>query len=485
MNPDAANPGTVNPDLEAYEPGESFICHLTRLLQLSRIHGSGNRLTVDAANKFIHAGQGLLENDDELTIEACQGRFFIQGEKLLLRKKSAVLVFSLLGWFERLGLYGLKFNAGLDSVTPEMAYEFVHEILKAQHQSDPADWLGKSLGQERFFWVDTIAGPETGTGTSDSERAELAHKIYSYAYNSLKSATYKIVKENPPGIRKPLRIIQDITDLAFVDTSVLMGISTIRDYDDYTFTHSVNVAIQSICLGHRIGLSRNSLLRLGISALFHDLGKIEIPIEILNKPGPLDFAEFKEVRHHPLNGVRRITKLKADSELKARIILPPFEHHLRYDLSGYPETEWSRPLSLFGRILEVCDVYDALTSSRIYRQYPMSPDRALGLMLSKSGKDFDPIILKWFINMHGVMPLGTLVKLNTGGFGLVCSGGNFRENNMPRVIVLKHQGGQYVKDGTIDLNQRDADTGQYTYTIESTHHPSELGIQPAVYLMYE
>ncbi|MFW6081895.1 MAG: hypothetical protein ACOC7W_08270, partial [Desulfosalsimonas sp.] len=118
-------------------------------------------------------------------------------------------------------------------------------------------------------------------------------------------------------------------------------------------------------------------------------------------------------------------------------------------------------------------------------QTPLSPDRALGLMLAKSGSDFDPILLKWFVNMQGVMPIGTLVKLNTGSFGLVCSGGDFRENRLPKVLVLTQHDGQYVKDRVIDLNQRDSETGEYACNIESTHHPCELGIQPAAYLMYE
>ncbi|MCF8036776.1 MAG: HD domain-containing protein [Desulfobacteraceae bacterium] len=484
MSYEKTNPEAVGSEPETPRLGETFICHFMRLLQLARIHESGNRLTVEALNNFISAGRRLLDEEgDEITIEASHGRFFVQGQKLLIRKQSAVFVLSLLGWFERLGLYGLRFNAEFDKVTNENAYDFILDMIEAQNQNEPAEWLGKRLGEERFFWVDTIAAPQSEAGASAVENPELAHRLYSFAYNSLKSVGQKILKGKPSGIRKPLRVIQDITDLAFVNNEVLMGIATIRDHDDYTFTHSVNVAILSICLGQQIGLSRKSLVRLGISSLFHDLGKIDVPREILNKPGPLDTREFQEIQNHPLNGVRRIIKLNADSELKARILLPPFEHHLRYDLSGYPDTNWNRPLSLFGRIIEICDVYDALTSARSYRQTPLSQDRALGIMLAKSGKDFDPVLLKWFVNMLGVLPMGTLVKLNTGHFGLVYSGGDFKEDHLPKVLVLRQQNGRYTKGEIIDLNQRDAKTGQHSYTIASTHHPTDLGIQPAVYLM--
>ncbi|MFP3981801.1 MAG: HD-GYP domain-containing protein [Desulfobacterales bacterium] len=484
MSHEETNSGIADTETGFTRLGESFICHFMRLLQLARIHESGNRLTVEVLDNFLSTGRRLLDEEgDEITIEACHGRFFVQGQKLLIRKQSAVFVLSLLGWFDRLGLYGLRFNADFHQVTNKIAYEFILEMIEAQNHSEPAEWLGRRLEQERFSWVETIAAPQSEAGASAVENPELAHRLYSYAYNALKSVGQKILKGQSSGVRKPLRVIQDITDLAFANNAVLMGIATIRDHDDYTFTHSVNVAILSICLGQEIGLSRKSLVRLGISALFHDLGKIDVPVEILNKPGPLDTREFQEIRHHPVNGVRRIIKLNADSELKARILLPPFEHHLRYDLSGYPDTNWSRPLSLFGRIIEICDVYDALTSARSYRQTPLSQDRALGIMLAKSGRDFDPVLLKWFVNMLGVLPMGTLVKLNTGHFGLIYSGGSFKDDHLPKVLTLRQQNGRYTKGEIIDLNQRDNKTGQPLYTIESTHHPTDLGIQPAVYLM--
>ncbi len=471
-------------DHELRRFGDAFICHFMRLLQLAKIHEAGNCLTINTAEQFVATGRKLLEQGDEgFTVEARRGRFFVHGEKLLMQKQNAVYILSLLGWFEQIELYGLRFNRDFYDITPHAAYQFVREMMEAAHHEQPAQWLGNRLEQDRFSWVDKLSGPQVKTGNSARERAEMAYRIYSYAYNSVKTVGHEIIKNHSAGVRKPLRVIQDITDMAFVDRSVLLGVATIRDFDDYTFAHSVNVAVLSICMGHQIGLSRNSLVRLGICALFHDLGKVDIPIGILNKPGPLESGEFREIQSHCLNSVRRIIKLEADSKLVAKIILPPFEHHLRYDLSGYPKVKWSRPLSLFGRIIEICDVYDALTSSRIYRPQPLSPDRALGAMLGASGKDFDPVLLKWFINMHGVMPIGTLVKLNTGQLGLIYSGGDFRQNSRPQVLLLHRKNGGYQKGPIVALNEHDPETGRCHYTVESTYHPSEMGIQPADFLI--
>jgi len=145
------------------------------------------------------------------------------------------------------------------------------------------------------------------------------------------------------GIRKTKRLVQMLVDILSEDESLLLGMSTIRDFDDYTYTHSVNVAVLSLCLGKRIGLSRTAMERLGICGLFHDLGKTAISREILFKPEQLTNREFEEIERHPVKSVINIVKLNTDEDLKAKIIPPIFEHHLRYDLSGYPRHHREKP----------------------------------------------------------------------------------------------------------------------------------------------
>lgn len=236
---------------------------------------------------------------------------------------------------------------------------------------------------------------------------------------SFKEIAQKFSSKGRVGIRKTVRVIQDRVTHLIEDDEVYSAISTLRVFDDFTFAHSVNVAMLSMCSSRRVNLSRRSLERLGICALFHDLGKIEVPCEVLNKPGKLEDSEFKLIEQHSLNSARLIVKLRASRDRKAKILPPPFEHHLKYNLSGYPYTNWKKPLTLFGRIIAIADVYDALTSPRVYRKSVLSPDHALGLMLEGAGKEFDPILIKVFVNILGVYPVGTLLKLDTGELALV------------------------------------------------------------------
>jgi putative nucleotidyltransferase with HDIG domain len=275
-----------------------------------------------------------------------------------------------------------------------------------------------------------------------------------------------------------------MVDIISEDDRTFFALSTIRMYDDYTFAHSMNVALLAMSLGKRIGMDRETLEKLGLCGLFHDLGKIEIPKEILNKKAKLNDTEFEEIKKHSINSAMLILKLRTDKYRKVHLFVSPFEHHIRYDHSGYPSIDKKRPISLFGRILTIVDVYDAITSPRIYRQTSLSPDKALGLMLADSGKHFDPVLLKVFVNMLSVYPVGTLLKLDTGEIGLALHGTSKTNRERPKVQLLKKKSENHFKKGkVIDLNESDPDSGNYTRNIVSAHHPSSLGIQPARYIL--
>ncbi len=323
---------------------------------------------------------------------------------------------------------------------------------------------------------------QTGGREKKRERTQKkAMRTYGYAMSSLQTLSQKLSAGRYAGIGKAVHMVQNMVDLIMDDDNVLLGLSTIRDYDDYTFTHSVNVAILSVCLGNRIGLSRALLGRLGLSGLFHDLGKIDVPIKILNKPGRLAEDELAELQKHSLNSVRRIIRLRASYDKKAEILLPPFEHHLKYDLSGYPKTPRNRPLTLLGRIVAIADVYDAVTSQRIYRSKFLSPDQALGLMLKGSGTDFDPILLKVFINMLGVYPLGTILKFDNDEMGMVTAPPDKEKGSSELWVLLLQDNGDstYTKRYLMSLGSWDKERGGFNRPILESCHPSELGIQPA------
>jgi HD-GYP domain-containing protein (c-di-GMP phosphodiesterase class II) len=464
--------------------GERFLRVFHRLTHTVRIHQDNNTLLVECAREFLGTLAEWWEEEGYLRIRISRGRFFLQDEKLPYRRQNTNLIEEMHQYFEKRGLGGLVFYSTLERSSFEQIWGFARILNNAERQENPFAWLSEQLKAGTFPWVEALPGLSIDARERDLKRRKTARRTYIYALASVKEITQKLTSQGSAGVRKLKRIVQNMVDLLAEDASVLIGMSTIRDYDDYTYTHSVNVAILSLCLGKKIGLSRLHLRRLGICGLVHDLGKLDVPLEILKKPGKLTAEEFKEIERHPLRSVFRIMQLRASCDLKEELMLPPFEHHLKYDLSGYPRIHRNRPVSLFGRILAIADVFDAITSPRVYRPTAFSPDRALSMMLEGADKDFDPILLKLFVNMLGVYPVGTLLLLDTGEMGLVKGTRKDGDMNRPDIVLLLSDGqGSFRKGETVSLAERKPQTRVFLRNIDRTLHPSAYGIQPAEFLV--
>jgi HD-GYP domain-containing protein (c-di-GMP phosphodiesterase class II) len=465
--------------------GENFLRLLYRLVQSVKIHQDNNQLLLDCAKEFNEVLAPWWVHERSLMISISRDRFYLEEEKLPYRRDNLTLVQEMLDYFKNRKLRGLRFFAAIKDASYDNILSFIRILNKAEGQEDPIDWLVMQLSKRKeFSWIQIEKGEETDLQERDLERKELALKGYFNALTSLKELTDKLGSQRKVGVRKIKRIIQDMMDMHTEDKPILLSLSTIRDYHDYTYTHSVNVALLSLCLGKQIGLSKMSLRKLGICGLLHDLGKLDIPLDILNKPGRLSDEEFEEIEKHPLRSVKYIIQLNASNDFKVESFLPPFEHHLKFNLSGYPRLNRKKSQSLFGRIITIADVFDALTSTRVYRPAPFSPDRALETMLEKIGEDYDPILLKLFINMLGIYPVGTLLKLDTDELGLVIESPEDSDKARPRVVLLlSDDQGRFRKGKTVSLEELDTQKGSYLRNIKKSIHPSAYGIQSAEFLL--
>jgi HD-GYP domain-containing protein (c-di-GMP phosphodiesterase class II) len=289
----------------------------------------------------------------------------------------------------------------------EFAYLFV--------SLDPATKTLDDFRQElQTLRVDTITLEDprdlqvkSDTVGSGSDAANLdpkqTHKAksksaYGHAGTAVGNLTQAVRDGGTVNFKQAKRAIQNIVDLMMQDESALLGLTTLRCHDQYTHNHSVNVALLSMALGNRAGYPKVELADLGLAALFHDMGKATIPLEVLNKPGEFTEEEWAAMRNHPTEGVLSMAQLRGITNLPARMAAASFEHHMNLDYSGYPKLKAPWKLSLTGRILTIADCYDAMTSSRVYRREPMSPSKVLNVMFKKSGTSFDATLLKLFVN---------------------------------------------------------------------------------------
>jgi HD-GYP domain-containing protein (c-di-GMP phosphodiesterase class II) len=213
--------------------------------------------------------------------------------------------------------------------------------------------------------------------------------------------------------RRVKRAVQNIVDQVLSNETSILGMTALRDYDDYTFTHCVNVCIFSVVLGQKLGLTKLQLYELGLGALMHDIGKMRVDLEITNKPGALNPEELDAMREHPTEGLLALFDMHGLGEIPYRAMLMAYEHHMKLDLSGYPPNRRSRNPTLFSRIVSVADAFDAATSHRVYQADPWRPEDVLREMRENPDRGFDPLLVKALINVTGIYPVGTLVFLDT------------------------------------------------------------------------
>lgn len=235
-------------------------------------------------------------------------------------------------------------------------------------------------------------------------------------------------------IKRAKQQIEVIVDEIFANKHLMVNMVDMKVFDDYTYYHSVNVAVLSIVLGVALKMDRGELCNLGFAALLHDIGKVFVSKEILNKAGKLTPTEFEEIRTHSLLGCNHIKKGYGVSASSYMGIL---DHHEKYEGGGYPNNLKGENISWYGRIIAIADVYDALTSDRPYRK-AMLPSDAMEYVMASNNTQFDPKVVEVFVRKIAPYPIGTCVKLSNGLTGIVVQ--NYETLCMrPRVRVFLEQ----------------------------------------------
>lgn len=264
-------------------------------------------------------------------------------------------------------------------------------------------------------------------------------------------------------------IIGQVIDSISTNEPAALTLAFLKNYDEYTYTHSINVNLYALLLGKALGLDREELKRLGIAAMFHDVGKGRIPNKVLNKPGKLTDEEFEIMKGHSLQGLKVLSKVEG---LDEGILRGVVEHHERYDGNGYPRKVKGGDIHPYARIIAISDVYDALTSVRVYKK-AMTPAKTLSLMFKWKGTDFDPEYFNRFIRVMGIYPPGTMVQLEDKRFALVLET-NEDSPLKPKVKVLFSRKMQPVSPECVDLATHQ-ESGMELKVLRQPD-PSELGV---------
>lgn len=332
-----------------------------------------------------------------------------------------------------------------------------------------------------------IGAPTESEGDKQlaEETKAAAHRTYATSVALTRDVMNSVRMGRTPSIKKIKRVVQGIVDQILNEETSLINLTAIRDYDEYTFTHSVNVCIFAVALGRRLGLTKLQLYELGLAALMHDVGKSRVPVDFLQKEGGLTEAEWRGIAAHPWLGVLALFQFRREQEqLSYRAMTVAYEHHMKCDLSGYPKPLRPRQLSMTSKIVAVADGYDAATSRRAYQTVPYPPPAVLQEMRDNPRRGMDQTVVKAFINLLGIYPTGTLVVLDTFELAVVhAANPNQEALSRPVVKIVSDANGLMLNPTPlVDLAIPDAN-GEYGRTIIKTADPERYGINLNDYIV--
>ena len=465
--------------------GTDFVAKFYRLLKGTTIYDRKNVIIDRLTQECLQVINSIIESEGHLFLKIVRDNFFFNNIRIIVKADKYAVFKAFWQEMRRRWIGEVEFST---EVGGEHLKDFIY-LLSGLEENNESNYLyvkkqleyrnieSIHVGKLEFFKDEDIY-------IDSEDQKKYSKEVYFKSIGLVKEVVESINQQKALNIRKAKRLMQNAVNAIMQDDSTLLGLANIKNYDEYTFNHSVNVAIYAIALGQRIGIPKKHLSHLGMAGLFHDMGKTRIPKEILNKTGKLSPEEWLLMRSHPVAGTELIMRMKEWGELSTRMIEGAFEHHLRYDLTGYPRLTRKRKITLFGRIITIGDFYDALVRPRVYNRFPYVSEKILGIMLERSGKDFDPAIVKVFINMIGIFPLGTLVLLNTNEMGLVTQIQEDTELiDRPKVCLLSYSDGEYRKGKVVDLREMDEVTGDFKRSIVKTLDPNEYNMNVAEFLI--
>lgn len=244
-------------------------------------------------------------------------------------------------------------------------------------------------------------------------------------------------------------VVEQVTESILRNAGALLSLCRVKNKDDYTFQHSVSVCALQVAFCRGIGLDAETIRLAGVGGLLHDIGKVRIPDRILNKPGRFTEDEFKVMKCHVAESKKILDETDGISEISIQVA---YQHHERHDGSGYPEGLKGEAISQMGKMAAICDVYDAITSDRVYHK-GLAPHQALRKIFEWSKFHFDPLLVQQFMHTTGIYPVGTMVMLESGRIGVVLEQS---EASLLRPLVkvfYDSRQRQYIAPEEIDLSK--------------------------------
>jgi len=465
---------------------EEIFIRLSSAMRVAQIFEPNNLTFIRQINLLFNLIQNILKKEGKAAFQFRENTLFFNTTRVKFDFSSYHNFKFLADEFREKEIGTLGFQPGLsEGELTQFVTLFIDDEVIKENPFEDFEAVLKEKGIGHIF-LEKIHSLEVTGGRREEQLQESAIKVFFKSITHLKEVVEREKQKKRVWLKTTRRLMQSIINLVSQNESFMIGLTNIKNYDEYTLNHSTNVTVLSICFGRRLGLERKELVDLGVSAFFHDIGKVEIPEKILNKPGKLDDNEFDIMKTHPWQGAQKLACLKELSILPVTAINVAMEHHIWSNLKGggYPKYWKKDHTDFFSKIVKICDFFDAVTTERPYRKKTATREEAASWMLEKIGTEFDNVLLKVFADMVGIYPIGSLVVLDTKEWGIVMeTNPDVALMTCPKVKIIADKNGNKIDGGIIDLAEKNLKTKKFKKKIVKTLNPFKYDINVAEHFL--
>ncbi len=391
----------------------------------------------------------------ELALVIADGTLVFEGVPVFDLTSSLELF---MGRLAAIGIPAIIFDKGLAPEDIERFIRFLHETKEEGLSSTEIQERMEALG---------VAHIRVKQQKEEEDDYSLARDTYDNAVNTVATVLQEIRLGRIPSGAESERVTKDISSMLQRNRDAMLALTLIKNFDEYTYNHSVNVAVIALAMADALSLSPQEKTEVGVAGLLHDVGKTQLALDLIRKPGNLTVAEFEEIKKHPEEGFILLGKMSHIRPASAYIVR---EHHMRFDRKGYPEVGPDYPMNPASPIISVADCYDAMTTMRAY-QMAKQPLEALALMEKLSGKSLDGSILSVLKSIMGSYPIGTMVRLSSMEVGIVTGVGPDGSGPIRISVLVDRQGHPLPRSEEVEITGGDARTAPPGRSILGTVNP--------------
>ncbi len=440
--------------LAGYEE-HCFINQFFALFRIARVYEPNNDAYLGQSSRFYDQFRRLVDRSSEISIKLIDGRVMINGHLIKFDNDGLVGATYVIDSWRILGIGGVVMTSSLDN---RQIDKFIYLVAKLNVHEEGREAVAQRLAELGITGISLLAVEENKDNKPeipDDERKRMrqsARITFFRSISTVQEVMSQAKESREMDISKARRVVHSLIDLLAFDESYLLQLTALRDFDEYTFAHSTNICIYALTMGIRLGLDRQRLSHLGFAALFHDLGKIKLPGDLIRKPDTFDENDWIQMQRHPELGVKTIFRNMELNSFTARAAVTAYQHHINEDFTGYPMLRKKHSTNLFSKIVSIADTFDALSSGRVYMKKLIPHDEILRKMMYQMSGKFDPFLLKMFVNIIGMYPPGSLVLLSTNELALVAHN-NQHNISRPKVRLIGDSTGPFSQFTDIDLSE--------------------------------